>query len=205
MRSGSWWIVGIFGLGVALSGCATAGAIPKKGTELPIGAATRAPSGFVDFCRRNPKDCDGGPAGTPVALTKETWDELNDVNVHFNKSIRSETDEKNYNRIEYWTYADDGYGDCEDFALEKRRALIKRGWPQSALSLATARNQRGELHAVLIAVTDHGDFVLDNATNFVDLWNKRPYQWVSLQEPDMPMVWHRAAATSDQTATAALR
>ncbi len=164
----------------------------------------RAPAGFVDFCARNVSDCDQVIKATPpVQLTNARWQELNKVNVSLNKTIHAETDEANYQRVEYWSYAENGAGDCEDYALTKRRALIAQGWPPGTLSLATARNERDELHAVLIAMTDHGDFVLDNATNFVELWNERPYQWVSLQEPDMPLVWHRAVVTTDQTTTTA--
>lgn len=191
----------LLGLGFGLSACA---ATMPRGTELPVGAAIRAPSGFVEFCQRNTADCDQvAPAGAPVELTKARWQELNTVNAGLNKMIKPETDEQLYKKAEYWTYADRA-GDCEDYALTKRRALIELGWPANTLSLATARNERGELHAVLVVVTDHGDLVLDNATNFVEVWNQRPYQWVSLQEPDMPMVWHRAAVTTEQTTTAAL-
>jgi len=30
--------------------------------------------------------------------------------------------------VERWSYPDDGYGDCEDYVLLKRRMLMQAGW-----------------------------------------------------------------------------
>jgi transglutaminase-like cysteine proteinase BTLCP len=32
--------------------------------------------------------------------------------------------------VERWSYPNDGYGDCEDYVLLKRRILIESGWGQ---------------------------------------------------------------------------
>jgi len=46
--------------------------------------------------------------------------------------------------VERWSYPDDGYGDCEDYALLKRRMLIEAGWPREALLLTLVRGGDGE-------------------------------------------------------------
>jgi len=52
------------------------------------------------------------------------------------------TDLENWGVVERWSHPDDGYGDCEDYALLKRRMLIEAGWPREAL-LLTPRAGRG--------------------------------------------------------------
>jgi predicted transglutaminase-like cysteine proteinase len=158
----------------------------------------------VDFCLREQDDCkpDTRDPG-PFALTPERWRQLNDINVAINTKIKPETDLDQYHLVEYWTYTDTA-GDCEDYALDKRRALLGAGWPEEALLLATARNERGEMHAVLIAATDHGDYVLDNATNFVNPWALMPYRWVARQDRMTPLAWHRAGTAAAETRTAAI-
>jgi len=178
---------------------------------MPLGAAIQAPAGLVDFCARDEADCaptsmvrtTGLTTGAPVVLTSARWRELNDVNYAFNHAIRPETDLALYHKIEYWQYPQ-GAGDCEDFALAKRRELIARGWPVDSLLFATARIPSRELHAVLVVSTDHGDFVLDNASDFVEPWSTLPYQWVARQMPGEMLSWRRAGTSTTLTATASL-
>ena len=56
----------------------------------------------------------------------------------------------------------DGYGDCEDYVLLKRKMLIDAGWPREALLITVVRDRKGEGHAVLTVKTDKGELVLDN-------------------------------------------
>lgn len=202
-------------LALMLMTSACASQIPMA-KPMPVGQVVRAPSGFIDFCMRERGACteasEATGAITPaaakiespqVALNETRWRQLNDINVDVNRAIRPETDMEQYGKAEFWVVPTTA-GDCEDYALLKRRDLLQQGWPPEALTLATARNPRGELHAVLIVSTDHGDFVLDNATNFVDAWNDTPYRWVSRQDPVTPLTWHRAGTASDATVTAAL-
>jgi predicted transglutaminase-like cysteine proteinase len=185
---------------LGLSACA---GVPKS-SPMPIGALTLAPRGFVDFCERNPASCSDDQSSAEVKLTAQRWRELNDVNVAINRQIKPETDEEQYHLAEYWTYTDKA-GDCEDYALDKRRALAQKGWPVSALLLTTARNEMGEMHAVLIVSTDQGDFVLDNASDFVTPWSQLPYRWVARQDRTVALAWHRAGTAAAGTGTAALQ
>src|SRR5690606_30104119 len=80
----------------------------------------------------------------------------------------------------FWTYPN-GYGDCEDFALLKRRDLIAAGWPPSTLMIAVVKEANGNGHAVLIARTDRGDLVLDNQDSAIRLWSDTPYTYIKRQ------------------------
>jgi Predicted periplasmic protein len=41
------------------------------------------------------------------------------------------------------------FGDCEDYALAKRSALLHAGWPKDKLGLCVCYTQSGEGHCVL--------------------------------------------------------
>ena len=67
--------------------------------------------------------------------------------------------------VERWNYPDDGYGDCEDYVLLKRRMLMQAGWPREALLITVVRDKKGDGHAVLTVKTNRGEFVLDNQSS----------------------------------------
>jgi predicted transglutaminase-like cysteine proteinase len=91
--------------------------------------------------------------------------------------------------VERWSYPDDGYGDCEDYVLLKRRILIQSGWPREALLVAVVRDKDGDGHAVLTVTTDKGDYVLDNQTEKILLWSETGYRFVKRQSQSNPNVW----------------
>lgn len=142
---------------------------------------TSTPVGHAEFCQFHRSEC--GPNQKVVAaveLDQAKWDQLIAVNNALNTGITPETDEQLYRTAEFWTYPN-GYGDCEDYALAKRRTLIEDGWPPSTLLLAVARQQNGEGHAVLMVRTDRGDLILDNQDALVRLWTDTPYQYLKRQ------------------------
>ncbi len=112
---------------------------------------------------------------------------LNQVNQSVNRDVKKASDLDLYGMPEYWSLPRvvDGkmYGDCEDYALEKRRRLIAAGVPESALSLAVAVTARGESHAVLMITLKSGDMVLDNLTPWATPWEDLNYRWVQRQVP----------------------
>lgn len=112
---------------------------------------------------------------------------LNLVNQAVNREVKKASDMDLYGMPEYWSLPRlvDGklYGDCEDYALEKRRQLIAAGVPESALSLAVAVTARGESHAVLMISLKTGDWVLDNLTPWATPWEDLNYRWVQRQVP----------------------
>jgi len=112
---------------------------------------------------------------------------LNQINQSVNREVKKANDLDLYGQPEYWSLPRrvDGrlYGDCEDYALEKRRQLIAAGVPESALSLAVAFTARGESHAVLMISLKSGDWVLGNLTPWATPWEDLNYRWVQRQVP----------------------
>ena len=72
------------------------------------------------------------------------------------------TDLEHWGVVEKWSYPEDGYGDCEDYVLLKRRMLMQSGWPREALLITVVRDRKGDGHAVLTVKTDKGEYILDN-------------------------------------------
>lgn len=103
----------------------------------------------------------------PVTLTPERMAQLQQVNSHVNSTIVEVSDMEQYGREDVWTLPTSGKGDCEDFALLKRKMLIERGWPASSLSITVGATSQGEAHAVLMVSTDRGQYVLDNLTSSI--------------------------------------
>jgi len=185
-----------------VSGCATSvsnmGAIPtasqpasSSGTAIPdFAVAAVVPPGFIGFCVRFADQCQA-PQDAPstIAMTDATWQTLKQVNSSVNASIWSEDDQAHYGRAEYWTIPTDGYGDCEDYALVKRKDLIAAGLPASALRIAIVVTPREARHAVLTVGTDRGDYVLDNLSNEIVAWNATGYTWIERQDSRRPMAW----------------
>lgn len=143
---------------------------------------TRPPTGYVQFCGLYPNECKTKRLKVQIVkLTEARWRELLAINAHVNYTIAPVTDAKLYKRIEYWTYPNNGSGDCEDYVLLKKRMLMKRGWPASALLITVARDSKGGGHAVLTVRTDRGDLILDNFVSEVLLWNKTNYRYLKRQ------------------------
>jgi len=148
------------------------------------------PPGFIAFCLSNPDQCAAREEGPKViSLDEAMWALLNTVNDDVNRSIRIESDMAHYGRGEFWTISTDGYGDCEDYALTKRKKLIEAGLPAAALRVAVVRTFDGIGHAVLTVATDRGDYVLDNIVWYIVPWNETNYTWISRQDPVNPVGW----------------
>ena len=147
----------------------------------PVTGPTSIPIGAAEFCKKNREDC--RPVANVVdaeALTEPGWQQLIAVNDAVNARVAPITDQDLYNVNEYWTYPT-AQGDCEDYALEKRRELIGLGWNASALLMTVVRQQSGEGHAVLMVRTDRGDLVLDNQDGRVLVWKDTPYTYIKRQ------------------------
>jgi predicted transglutaminase-like cysteine proteinase len=124
-----------------------------------------------------------------VALNGSRWRELQEVNASVNRSVAVAADAELYGREDVWALPTGGRGDCEDFALLKRKRLIERGWPSSTLLITTATTPSGEGHAVLTVVTDQGDFVLDSRTSAIALWSSTGYEFYTRQSQANPQRW----------------
>jgi predicted transglutaminase-like cysteine proteinase len=102
-----------------------------------------------------------------IALTPERMAELQQVNRYVNSAVVEVSDMEQYGREDVWMLPTSGKGDCEDFALLKRKMLIERGWPSSALSITVGATAEGVAHAVLMVSTVQGQLVLDNLTSSI--------------------------------------
>ena len=174
----------------------------ERAAYAAVGEATRPPIGWVEFCIRYKPECETKPsAARDVVLTAKAWSDLVKVNNWVNDNIKPITDLEHWGVVEQWDYPDDGYGDCEDYVLLKRRMLTQAGWPREALLITVVRDKKGDGHAVLTVKTDRGEFILDNQESQILAWNKTGYRFVKRQSQTDPNVWvalgepHAAPAT----------
>jgi predicted transglutaminase-like cysteine proteinase len=179
---------------VAVATLAGAGPVAAAADDaqlyVEVSEVARAPIGWVEFCASNPSECATIPsAPRDVVLTAKAFMNLQNVNRYVNESIRPMTDLEHWGMIEKWSYPDDGYGDCEDYVLLKRRLLVQAGWPREALLITVVRDRRDEGHAVLTVKTDRGEFILDNQAEDVLPWFETGYRFVKRQSQKDPNVW----------------
>jgi predicted transglutaminase-like cysteine proteinase len=155
-----------------------------------IGEVTRPPIGWIQFCEERPWECKA-EAIEPrdVQLTKAAFNELDRVNRYVNDHVKPMTDLEHYGVIEKWAYPEDGYGDCEDYVLLKRRMLMQLGWPRGALLITVVRDKKGDGHAVLTVRSDKGEFILDNQEAEILPWSDTGYRYVKRQSQSDPNVW----------------
>ena len=180
----------------------------RAGSALYIatGDASRPPIGWTDFCVRYAPECETKPsAARDVVLSAKAWTDLVRVNKWVNDTIKPLTDMEHWGVVERWDYPDDGYGDCEDYALLKRRMLIDAGWPREALLMTVVRERNGNGHAVLTVKTDKGEFILDNQNEHIVLWSETSYRFVKRQSQTDPNLWVSLGDPRPAPATASSR
>ena len=182
------------GLAAAIILAALATPAAQAASERPmfisLGTSSRAPIGWTEFCAANRQECATRPMeARDVVLTPTAWRDLVRINRWANTKIKPLTDLEHWGVVERWSYPDDGYGDCEDYVLLKRRMLIQAGWPRQALLITVVRDSRGDGHAVLTVKTDKGEFILDNQNEEILLWSETSYRFVKRQSQSDPNVW----------------
>ena len=148
----------------------------------PAVAGNKAPLGYQLMCLKTPSECKGGGSAS-VKATSDIMSQLTKVNSKVNRSIRPRND----SGADVWS-ASAKSGDCEDYVLAKRRALIKAGLPASSLRIAYVKTRRGEGHAILVVKTSKGDYVLDNLNTSVRPLSQSGYRIIS-QSGANPMKW----------------
>lgn len=167
-----------------------------------------APRGFTRLCERRPEFCaaeraaaDTDPAAEalasmfgagaagfrPPALTSARLETLRRVNAAVNATIRPVADQG----ADHWEL-NARFGDCEEYVLMKRELLARLGWPRSALRITVVRDAQG-YHAILVAETDQGGFVLDNMTGRLTTVKASPYEFVVAQSVETPGAWVRVS------------
>lgn len=152
--------------------------IEEGGTAKPVAA-------WTVMCGRYPGEC-GVDVSQPtmIALNPAVWRTLTSVNRRVNARIKPITDIAHWGVVDRWDYPDDGFGDCEDFQLLKRRMLVERGLPRRALRMTVVIDDIGEGHAVLMVRTNRGDLILDNKTNAILSGTRTGYTFVKREGQD---------------------
>ena len=172
------------GLLASLTLCGPALSAPRCiELSLPVWRTEAPPSQYARFCEEEPEAC--ALTGPTLLDFDRVADVLDEVNVAVNGEIRSDTDLACHGVEEKWTFPSTGWGDCEDFALEKRRRLVDSGLPSASLTMAIVHHEvRFFPHAVLLAETTRGTFVLDQLYDEVPCWDAVPYRWERRERPD---------------------
>ncbi|RVU21688.1 transglutaminase-like cysteine peptidase [Methylobacterium oryzihabitans] len=163
----------------------TLAALPDASAAIERGGSAKPVTAWTDFCNRNPAECavdTREPAS--VEMTPSLWRSLTAVNRRVNSRIKPMVDQAHWGVVDRWDFPDDGYGDCEDYQLLKRRMLVERGIPRRALRMTVVIDEIGEGHAVLMVRTDRGDYILDNKTNAILPWQRTGYTYVKREGQD---------------------
>ncbi len=170
-----------FAVAVLAGSANVAASETSGGKSMIIGGVTSQPIGHYEFCQRNLVECSIRLSSSPAPeLSAQGWAAIEEVNRSVNKRIAPRTDKQIFGQEEVWAYPTTE-GDCEDYALLKRRELARRGFSLSDLLITVVRKPDGEGHAVLTVRTAKGDFVLDNLQADVRAWNETSYVYVKRQ------------------------
>jgi predicted transglutaminase-like cysteine proteinase len=187
---------------VSLSGFSEAASaqslISMRGTDrIQVVGRAGPTQAWVSFCHRRPHECQVDLSQpTRITLTPGIWAALTQVNERVNSSILAVTDQDHWGVLDRWDYPDDGLGDCEDIQLLKRKLLVQAGLPHRALRMTAVIDDQGQGHAVLMVLTDQGDFILDNKRKAILPWRRTGYTFIK-REGSSGEAW---VALGDQAA-----
>lgn len=188
------------GLFTALALGFTAGMAYASSANMQTAGRTNPPIGHYEFCQQYADQCQSNGADPgPVQLTEARWKAILQVNYKVNSTIEPATDMEIYGVEEKWAIPTT-VGDCEDYALLKRKLLMEKGFSPANLLITVVLQPNGDGHAILTVRTDRGDFILDNMRNKVLLWSDTEYtylkrqsvrnsgQWVRINDDHSPVV-----------------
>jgi predicted transglutaminase-like cysteine proteinase len=175
-----------------LGAAATASAAPGHAGApyAAVGGPASVPYGWADFCHRYAGECDGGQlAPLDVNLTPSAMKEIERVGKWVNAHVKPVSDIEHWGVIDQWDYPSDGKGDCEDYALFKRKILMDEGFPRQALLMTVVKDEHNDGHAILTVKTNAGEFVLDNLNDEVKSWDRTGYRFIKRQSQTDQNVW----------------
>jgi predicted transglutaminase-like cysteine proteinase len=112
----------------------------------PAGPA-KPTAAWTQFCSQVPEECQidlTEPA--LIQLTPLNWALLEIINQRINREIQPRTDQEHWGVVDRWDYPEDGYGDCEDYQLLKRKLLIAAGLPRRAMRMTVVLDKNGGGH-----------------------------------------------------------
>lgn len=176
--------------------------LPRASQPVEIVGDAKPMIAWVDFCRRQPGECqvDAGEART-ITLSPRIWQTIVSVNRQVNTTVQPMTDMDHWGVGDRWDIPTDGYGDCEDYQLLKRKLLVESGLPRRAMRMTVVVDEKNEGHAVLLVRTNLGDYVLDNKTNGVLPWYQTGYVYVKRESQDT-VAWSSLGGAVSPVATA---
>ena len=146
-----------------------------------------APEGAQAICTTYAWAC--AQAGAQSVAAENELNQVAAVNTRVNHAVRAIEDDRQYGVSEHWALPTAAGGDCEDFALLKKRELISAGVDPRRLLIATVLDRQRNPHAVLIFRSQSGDLVLDNLTDRIRSWGDTRYMFLRMQDPDRPTRW----------------
>ncbi|HXY57449.1 MAG TPA: transglutaminase-like cysteine peptidase [Methylocystis sp.] len=169
----------------------SARASEPRSTFALVGEPTSIPYGWIDFCGRQPQECNQPSLEAQnIKLTRAIWAALDGINREVNASIEPMSNLDHWGTItDHWDYPVDGKGDCKIYALQKRKLLIDIGFPRQALLMTIVRDKNNAGHAILTVVTNMGDFILDNLTDEIRPWEATGYRFIKRQSQEDPNTW----------------
>jgi predicted transglutaminase-like cysteine proteinase len=194
--------VGLLAVGSGDAGAQTLAALPAATTPAEAAGQTRAVQGWLKLCAPAPQECavDLDEPHT-ITLTRQAWQSIVSINAKVNATIKPLTDDDHWGIADVWNLPTDGYGDCEDYQLLKRKLLVGAGLPRRALRMTVVIDEKGEGHAVLMARTDRGDLILDNKAPSVLPWHQTGYIYVKREGQD-GLAWTSLGGAMSPTTTA---
>jgi predicted transglutaminase-like cysteine proteinase len=204
--------IAAFAVGAAVSFASTPDTVTSKAHNsafAPVGIVKPSPYGWLHFCAAQPAECEAAPLVPKLAsLTAPSWVELNHINAIVNREVAPISDEEHYRIYEqdilnWWTYPDDGMGNCNDYVLMKRKLLIEAGWPKTSLLLTVVVDHHGDGHLILMVRTDRGDLILDNMREDIVTWDRTGYRFVKRQSAFNPNDWVAIEAAGNLRTAAA--
>ena len=164
--------------------------MPEYSSNMISEIEVDTPDGWINYCMRNITECDNLETKSQfIQLTVESIENLNKINTFVNSRIIARSDMAHNNTSDYWDVPKDNYGDCEDYALMKRKLLIEAGFSKGALLMTMVKLETGELHAVLTVITQHGDYILDNLSESISPWFNKPFKYLKRQSKHNQNIW----------------
>jgi predicted transglutaminase-like cysteine proteinase len=164
-------------------------AMPPVEPSLSTDGLSEPTAAWSEFCGRLPDECETDATEPPVVeLDEHKWKTIVAVNGAVNANIAPLSDLVHWGTMDHWDYPDDGFGDCEDYQLLKRKLLVKAGFPRRALRMAVVLDEDRAGHAVLMVRTDRGEFILDNKREIVLPWLRTGYIFLK-REGDVGHAW----------------
>lgn len=182
-------------LAAKLGGCIVVALVcanPAQSRPMETTGITTQPIGHHTFCQALPQECQRTENARPEQLSGTKWRKMKTLNERINATITPLTDMEIWGINELWSYPET-VGDCEDYVLLKRHALIQAGFSPSNLLITVVRQPNGDGHAVLTVRTQNGDFVLDNLRDDVLAWQDTEYTYLKRQSTRHAGRWENIA------------